>query len=312
MKKTTILLTALLFISAACFAADAEMKNTSSVSGRYLDFYAGAAGSAMAGAYIGSCDDASSVFWNPAGLASMRNTDRKWDMFFSHNVWLMDMMMDHLSAAGNFGKFGYAALGIGYFNAGEMKKYDIDAENNYIAAGSFSPYAVTASLSYSNSLEKNIDFGATLKYILDTIDGSAISTAALDLGLRYFTPLNGLSVNLLARNFAGTLGGSILPKGIVLGAFYTIDLADYNLSAEYNLVGKVNNNPVHRAGINIKTPYLISVRAGYQTDNTEIKTGLKGLTAGIGLNIESKYVDFSYEPYGELGNSFKVSLGGAF
>jgi hypothetical protein len=312
MKKIIITAAVLLLVSSIGFSADTDMKNTSATTGRYLDLYAGAAGSAMGGAYIGSCDDASSVFWNPAGLASMKNTEKKWSMFFSHNVWLMDMMMDHLSAAGNFGKFGAAAFGIGYFNAGEMRKYEIDAENNYIEAGSFSPYAITASLSYSNTLEKNIDFGVTLKYILDTIDGSTISTGAFDLGLRYKSPLEGLFFNLLAKNFAGTLGGNILPKGITFGAFYTIDIYDYNLSAEYNLVGKVNNNAVHRAGISLKTPFLFTARAGYQTDNTGVTAGLKGLTCGVGLNIEEKFVDFSYEPYGELGNSFKVSLGGAF
>jgi hypothetical protein len=55
------------------------------------------------------------------------------------------------------------------------------------------------------------------------------------------------------------------------------------------------------------------LRAGYQTDDTDVTTGFKGFTFGAGLNLENKYnVDFSFEPYGELGNSFKLSLGADF
>ena len=306
--------------TAAClplFADAAEVidiNNSASVAAKYLDIAAGAAGAGMGNAYLGSAVDAEAVFWNPAGLNNMKRQDKDLSVYFSQNIWMLNTGMTNISAAKHIKKVGTFGLGISYFGAGEMDRSGITSSGNPIPMeGSFSPFALTASLSYANNMDQDTDFGVTLKYLLDSVDGSAAHAALFDVGARYhFRPLTGLSFSLSARNFGGTIGGNPVAKEVGFAALYAFSVEDFKFKIEYDACGKLSVPALHRAGLEAALPYLFTVRLGYQTDNTASTEGLKGLTAGLGVNLEGKKIDFAFEPYGEVGESYKLSFGGEF
>ncbi|MFP4465454.1 MAG: PorV/PorQ family protein [Candidatus Goldiibacteriota bacterium] len=312
MKKITAAITLFLLISTQLFAVTEIYDDSSTVAGKFLDLKAGAAAGGMGNAYINSSVDAGAAFWNPAGLSNMIKEDKEWSMFFSHNVWIMDMMIDHFSAASYFPEYGVFALSASYFNAGAIERYDIDGNGLYISSGTYSPYSLMTALAYSNHLDKDIDFGINLKYIYDNIDGSSAHAYAIDMGLRYFSPIDGLNFGLTASNFSGSLNGFILPKEMSFAVSYSTEIQKFGIDAEYNIIGKVNNYPLHRIGLQIAAPSVFTARFGYQTDNTLTENGFRNLTLGIGLDFDGRYIDFSYEPFGDIGNSFKLSIGGGF
>ncbi|NIT61128.1 MAG: hypothetical protein GWN00_34470, partial [Aliifodinibius sp.] len=79
----------------------------------FLDIPVGTRAAAMGGAYVSVCDDANSMFWNPAGMALV--TDR--EIIFNYNGWIADIK--HYSGAlaaniGNFGVFGVSVIMMDY------------------------------------------------------------------------------------------------------------------------------------------------------------------------------------------------------
>ncbi|MCX7698377.1 MAG: PorV/PorQ family protein [Candidatus Goldbacteria bacterium] len=317
MKKFVVFLFFISF-SVNFLYADAEYQmfdNSSIVAAKYLDFGSSAAAAGMGNAYIGVVNDAASIYWNPAGLCEMQKQDKDWHIYFAHNIWFQDIMASDIALAKNFKKIGVFALGISYLNFGSIQRTDIDSLGNPIFRKDekYSPYSIIIHTAYAGKLEDDLDAGINLKYILDNIDGNVSQTLAFDLGLRYAFPyLKGLSFNLVSKNFGGRLNEFILSKEISFAVSYIFSISNFSITLDYDIIGKVANNPLHRFGIEIETPYIFVFRTGYHTDNTTIKEGFKNFTFGIGIKLSDKYADFAYEPYGDIGNVYKISFGGNF
>jgi hypothetical protein len=315
MKKISLLLVLTALFSAALSASSAYVDDSAGVSGKFSTIDIGAAASGMGNAYLGASNDSSSIFWNPAGLSAMKKNETEWNMFFAHNMWLMTSSIEDISIAKNVKNIGVFGVALSYFTTGDMDRYGLDYASNPVDLKStFSAYSLMASIAYSNTLDKNLDFGVVLKYVYDSIDSSPANALAFDLGLRYYLEaVKGLSFNLVARNMGGQLGTYVMDKEIAFATLYTIDIENWTATIDYDLVGKIRNDAVQRVGIELKTPYLAILRAGYFTDNTITDEGFRNFTFGAGINIDKKYhVDFSFEPYGILGNAYKVSFGADF
>jgi hypothetical protein len=315
MKRIIIIASALVLAYCSIFASLGVPDNSSVVSGLYSTIGVGAAASGMGNAYLGSAQDAVAIFWNPAGIENIQKEDNSYSLFFSHNQWLMSTIIESLSFATKVKDIGAFAVGFSYFNSGEMERYGIDEAGHPIDLNStFSTYSFNGNISYSNKLDRDVDFGVTFKYYLDDMDGSVADAIAFDLGVRYFVPIvKGLSFDLVATNFGGEFNGYTMSKEVSFAALYKFAVADWGVNAEYDLVGRLNNIAVNRFGLEIKCPYLLILRAGYFTEDDAIDSGFKDISFGLGMVVNSKYnVDFSFEPYGELGNAFKLSFGADF
>lgn len=315
--KKIIITTALLAAFCSFSYGQAEYQDfdkVSTVAGQYLNINAGAAAAGMADAYLGMAKDAAAMYWNPAGLNNMKNEGKDWNFFFSQNIWFMDMGTSNVAVAKHVKKAGVFGASISYFNAGEIERADIDSNGDPIEReDTYTPYSIVLSGGYSNTMDKNLDYGITIRYLLENIDGDTASAYAVDIGARYMFPyLPGLSFNIVAKNFGGVLNGFTLAKELDFSAAYTRKIQDFTVSVDYDICGKINNYPIQRIGAEIELPYMFVIRGGYRTDNTTIEEGLKNFNFGIGLNIADKYVDFAFEPYGSLGNAYKVSFGGDF
>ncbi len=312
--KKIISIISVLTLAACLSASSVEIKDSASVAAKYLDITAGAAGAGMGNAYLGASVDAEAVFWNPAGLNNMKRQDKDFSIYFSQNIWFMNSAMTHISAAKHVKKIGTFALGLAYFGAGEMDRSGITSAGDPIPMeGSFSPFGFIASVSYANNLDQDTDYGVTIKYLLDSVDGDGVHAALFDIGARYhFRPLSGLSFSLAAKNFGAAIAGKPAAKEVSIAALYAFAIEDFKFKVEYDACGKLSVPALHRAGLEVVFPYLFTARLGYQTDNTGATEGLKGFTAGIGVNIDRKKIDFAFEPYGEIGEAYKLSFGGDF
>lgn len=320
MKKFVIAISILLAGASGVFAQAniQEFDNSGSVAAKFLDLGSGAAASGMGNAYIGVAVDAGAIFWNPAGLANMQLEGKDWNIYIAQNLWMigvMDSQVSDVAVAKYIKKIGTFGLGVTYYNAGKIERTGIDSNGNPVTGigGAYYPYALAINAAYAGVLEEGIDFALNLKYLLDVIDGDAAMTMAFDIGVRYHFPfLKDLTLNVVAKNFSGRLNNFIIAKEMSFAAAYTHTIEGFKLTADYDICGKVSNYPLHRIGIQVKTPYLVTARAGYQMDNTTITEGFKNFNFGIGLDYASKYVDFSFEPYGDLGNTYKLTIGGDF
>ncbi len=119
----------------------------------------------MGNSGVAIADNASAIFWNPAGLAFQEGNE----VSLTHADWLpnfnVDMFYDYL--AGRYYVDGIGTIGahITFLNLGEQER--TDAQGNSL--GSFSSYEVAGGLSYGFKLNENIAIGTGMRFIYSNL-----------------------------------------------------------------------------------------------------------------------------------------------
>ena len=279
-------------------------QNSYNVSGQSdgLDhFNAGARSAAMGSALAGTAEDASALFANPAGLAYLGQPE----LTANSNFWLVDTFQETLLLglpAGLTG--GNIALAPSYFNYGTFDGRD--------ETGSLT------SRYTANQME--IKLGGGVQVVKDLALGFGLEGSQNNLANNSQWAMGG-NLGILARPSARLrLGASLGIQGFNLSQTDVgiLAAASYNwpLDASDNLLTALNGNfepggvQTMAAGVEFDLHGLFFLRAGYQLplENPEL-TGLTGMTAGAGLVLSNFTFDYAYLPYGNLGNSHRVSVG---
>lgn len=274
---------------------------------QFLKLGAGARAAALGDSAAGLSGDSTAIYWNPAGLNGIAG---KGSLSVMHSVWLEDISYDWASYAVPYRDWGVFGLGVQYLSYGGMKKID----DTGLETGDFRPGDLCASLSYATQ-SGGINLGANIKYISLTIEHNAVAYAA-DLGAQYKVLDSRLTLGLAVQNI-GTKAAFIneadaLPFNIKLGGAYALQ---NNWCAVLDFNAPVDNEANVGAGTEycymISNTVAVAGRVGYTTRT--LKTGgFNGMTAGFGLTYLDYTFDYAFVPYGELGNTHRLSFGVSF
>lgn len=161
---------------------------------QFLKFGVDARAVGMGEAYVAVSDDISSVYWNPAGLATKLNHQA----FFSHTKWVADI--DHEFAAVSYTD-GIQALGL---SASVLHMDDMDevTEEAFGPTGrTFTASDIAIGLTYSNAFTDKFSFGITGKYLRENLYEFSIDSYAFDIGSLYNTQWKNLTIGMALRNF---------------------------------------------------------------------------------------------------------------
>ena len=158
----------------------------------------GARQGGMGEAGVAYCNDATAVYWNPAGLAFQYQDpekDSKGEVSLMHVKWLPqfnfdDLWYDFLAARYYVEDLGMFGASLTYLNLGENQA--TDENGNPLGTFDSFEYAITAS--YATQLQENLSLGLNLKYIQSNLTDKAInvgsenrdgrsSSFAVDLGV---------------------------------------------------------------------------------------------------------------------------------
>jgi len=296
----------ILFASAA--SADFNSNARGTTTANFLKLGVGARAVAMGEAFSAVADDATALYWNPAGLARL---DKR-SATFMHAPYLESSFYDYGAYAQRSNRHAWGA-GIQYFSAGRIP--ETDEFNN--ALGSFSPYDLAASLGYAYRLsdrlsEEGYYLGVTGKFIQSKILATA-STVALDAGFQ--TPAYGdrLRLAFAITNLGGTLKfeeeAEHLPLALRLGS--ALQLTEKWL-ASLDVAFPKDNSPYAAVGAEYQWHATESLkfagRMGYNSRTTGDIDGLTGLSFGFGAGLEKIAFDYAFLPYGILGLTHRISL----
>ncbi len=284
-----------------------------------LTFGIGARASGMGEAMGAIADDASAMYWNPAGLGFIQNMQV---MASHHQLYLdisdgcyhnfiggvMPLKVDKKSK----GVIGTAII---YFDQGvNHGMEDYDGMGTLKQTGDFQSRDIAAIISYGQRLNENIALGATMKYIDSKLyvdhDGHAI---AIDFGvLAKDVTRKGLNVGVSLANYGNKIYYQNKPQADALPLTLKFGIG-YRINNEFLLAADINQQINDKyIGINLGIEsYLVNnfiVRAGYFDKGA----GLKGLTYGFGVPFNRYRFDFANLPCGELGRVNKVSVGMRF
>lgn len=288
-----------------------------------MDMATRAAG--MGGSYITVNNDASAMFYNPAGLAYM---EPKLDLFISHTQWIADIAYLGGGVAVNLGNWG--TVGASWMTAdyGEIiGTIRSDYGIGYVETGQLDVGAYSFGLSYAKSLTDKFSIGGQIKYChqslgqttMDpsgTIHTNSLSTLAYDFGTIYYPGFKSFRFGMVIRNFAPELSYEIekfeLPITFTIGA--SMDVLDLFGQHENSIVMSVD--AVHPRDyterLNIGTEYTLmktfSLRAGYKFNYDN-----EGLTAGFGFKqkLANCTLDFgyAYQPMTYFNAVHRLSFG---
>jgi len=195
MKKYLLILCSLLFV----MVTQAQNPNLGTGGAQFLQIPVGARAEAMAGAVVGTIDDASSVFWNPAGMVKVKNIE----VFFSYMDWFT--LFDHSAASivyniENVGAFGASLI---IFNTNEMEittELEPNGTGRFFDAGD-----MAIGLSYARLLTDRFSVGLTAKYVYQQIWNETATGFAFDIGTQYRLDFQNLVIAMSMSNFGGDL-----------------------------------------------------------------------------------------------------------
>jgi hypothetical protein len=204
MKKAKTVVGIVLIVAAwtsAGFSQQPYRQGTTAAN--FLEIGFGSAGCAMGDAYVSVANDMSAVFWNPAGLAYMENSE----VMFNYQPWLVDMNAMFVGAGLTFPRVGTFALSLIQMGYGSMEVTTLDMQDG--TGEQFDANDMAVGLSYGKRLVQWFSFGATAKYISSQIWHMRASAFALDLGVmiktRFFSPTgnreDGLNIGMSISNF---------------------------------------------------------------------------------------------------------------
>ena len=200
-RTAAVLCLAAALMARTAFAQKPYRRGTTAAN--FLEIGYGSWGSAMGDAAVASVQDLSSVYWNPAGLALMRQSGVQ----FLMQPWIAGINSTYASAALALPRLGTFAVGFYQMDYGRepvtTMEFQEGTGEHYTAAD----YCV--SLSYARRLAQWFAFGASVKMVNQRIWHESGSAFALDLGVRvntlFFSPTgdraDGLSIGMSISNY---------------------------------------------------------------------------------------------------------------
>lgn len=268
----------------------------------------------MGSAYTALASGVSAMAYNISGISAARRPE----VGFSHTSWLMDSNHDFVGVALPL-KSGSAAPGGNHWVAGlgltRLSNSSTEVRNaDRSVGGSFSAYDQSVSVGLARALGRT-RVGVGIKYLESSIAGEKARTAAVDMGfsraLNTRLPLSlGFSVQNLGQGMKFISQRDPLPLSLSAGVSSAV-IPGLNLAVDVRRL--VYDK---RTSVSFGTEYAVfsglSLRSGYLTRAaaTDVKGG--GLSAGVGLSIMNASLDYSVTPYGELGNTQKITLRKSF
>ena len=160
MSRYTVPLAAALLIVTTAFASAGEPGSSGFT---FLRLGNGARAGGMGEAFTAVADDATSIYWNPAGMAAVEEVE----LNLTHNEWLVDIRFEQATVVNEMwgGAAGLSFTGLYY---GSLDRYG--ESPSLTPDGTFSPYDLALSLGYARDIIPNVAVGAAFKIIHSKID----------------------------------------------------------------------------------------------------------------------------------------------
>jgi len=300
----------------------------------------GARATSMGEASVAATDDVASIYWNPAGLVQIKNSQ----LSAMHIEWFDDIRYEWLAFAQPLSKRVAIAADVSYMYMGSISRTIESSTEGYIQDGTFSPVDMAGRVALSVKASNNLLVGASIQRIQSNVNFDKVTKAeisnktaqgvAINLGGIYnINKIPGLSVGGCLQNIGSQTKAYFTEKASMpfvfnLGMAYKVQMAkEKALTAETQNDKEPKTAPKPSLGaltiaadlsfpndssINarIGTEYRfgngVALRGGYHTGRSS--SFPSGLSAGIGYNSDNYQVDYAIVPYGDLGNTHRVSF----
>jgi hypothetical protein len=304
----------------------AQAENPGSTALSILRLPAGARPIGMGGAFT-AMEDLYSMWYNPAGIASIRRVDVSGLL----TKGLGDTSLQHLAVAAPM-PFGFvtdeypAVLGFGamFASEGSIDVTTLDGSGNagptstlnagrdMVLSATFAQHVFDDVHHSDGKLYLNEHlFGATVKYIRSTlVENYTAQSVAVDIGYMYKLPEYNLNLGASVLNLGSPVKydtvGDPLPTSIRGGFGYKIPfpLADSHVTFTGDIEHFTNEVETRKLiGVEYVHERFFSARGGWRFGDT-----LGGPTFGVGFHASGIEVDYGFMVAGDLSSSHRISV----
>jgi len=287
-------------------------KSAGTTGSDFLNLGVGARPLGMGGAYTAIAEGAEAAYWNPAGLAQVQ----KMSVTFMRASYVEDISYNYIGLAQRINQSSVLAASALMTNIGDIKRTDENGtwDNSY-----FSPKDAAYSLSYCYSVvdlsdkDHDVSVGITGKYISSKIVNTATAY--------------GVDVGVMSYHFAKIpyrIGFTL--QNVGKGTTYDQETDPMPINIKTGISASVLKNVLLAVDANFPKsadPYLtlgtevdlfasegtgVSLRGGYNTQQSRIQGGTSGLALGAGIMVTTFRVDYAFANMGELGNVHRFSI----
>jgi hypothetical protein len=255
----------------------------------------------LGGAFVGIADDASSLTWNPAGLAGL---DRG-EVSFHHNSSLLDGSQESLLLGLPLQGGQALGLGLDWVNYGSFT----DRNDQGVVTGHSTAYDLGLKAGWAGTLGSSFQWGFMGGLLTQNLGDSSYTDLSGGLGLTW-NPWKPWRLGVSAMNFGADSSGARSDAVIRLGTSYLTD-PQHGLSSLLALSTSIEPGGANgfQAGLEERIFDVLALRGGYsqRADAFQVD-GLTGLSLGLGVRLADVALDYAYLPEGDLGGSQRISL----
>jgi len=201
MRSSLLALVSCLLLAVYAGQARAEegFRKVGTAAAQFLKIGVGARALAVGGAYGAVANDATTIYWNPAGMVNLRHI--AWTG--SYTRWFADITHQYTALVVPWG--GGAALGLSAVFT-SMDEEEITTETAPRGTGYYwDAHDLAVGLSYARWMTDRFALGVTVKYVAQRIWNESASTFAVDVGTYLYTGYKGLTIGMCFANFGGSL-----------------------------------------------------------------------------------------------------------
>lgn len=286
---------------------------------QFLKIGVGGRAAAMGESFVAISDDASALYWNPAGLAQFKTNQ----IIFSHNVWLVDINHDFLGAVYHLDSentFGISLTSL------SMEKMPVTTEFAPFGNGEYFGFSdIALSVSYARKMTEQFSFGGTVKYIEETLDKLKMRGVMIDIGTYYRTGLGSTRFAVAVSNF----GAELAPDGevVLIGkrtksewqsfapptmfrigfAFEPYQDEQHSVTTSIQLNHPNDNSENVSLGVEYSWSRMLFLRGGYKI-NVEEQNYSFGAGINVPISIAHFTFDYAFANFEQLGSAHRFSI----
>ena len=333
-KILSIAIVTFLLIASAGYAG--EFSKVGTAGAQFLKIGMGARYIGMGEASSAVVNDAYSMYWNPAGMAMIEETE----FAFTSVDWIEDVSLNFISLVKPIGAQGTIGLSATILSIGEMEEttvWEPNGTGNMFDASSFS-----LSAGYARNWTDRFSAGIKLKYVSERIAEARSSGVAFDIGTLFRTGYRNFRVGLNISNlgqglkFSGSdlnikysrdpnnpnydpVNASLLTEEYDLPLTFRIgcayDLVETSMST-WTIAAEAKHPNDNVQQLSLGSEYLwnsmVALRAGYKFKYEE-----EGVTLGGGVILAptqstALVIDYAWSDFGNLDSVHRFSFGVRF
>lgn len=318
----------LLFLITSLFGVD----KAGTTAAKFLSIGVGSKATGMGGAFTSIADDATAMYWNPAGLSFNKTKE----VYLNHANWIADISFDYFGftiPVNNKTTLGFNITSV------TMDEMEVTRYGNENTGETFKAADYAIGSTYAINLTDRFSVGLNAKYLQQTIANSHAKGFALDFGTLFITPF-GFNLGTSISNFGSKLmmtgddlligadvdeninGNNESVTGTLSTDYFDLPLVlrigvsdEFKISSRGSIVLSMDaispNDNANYINIGSEINFfdgLIFLYSGMNSLLLEDKESEFSVGGGLRLPNNSLSINFTHEQMKFLGNSQQVSI----